>query len=192
MHFFHPTAEWKWFLLWLLIAYLLVSIIRSRLTRKYTRLVAQFRAGTWDGLYAQCADLTQSFRLAAGGPLNRWSLTAQNNLKLICASIAYCNGDVQTFLIHLQDIKPDGTNAQRSSYLALYYRSIQDNNSAQEFYSEYMQCKVRDPDVTLILEAAFSAEEDSFDTETIRQTFSKIENPALRALMVQNIPVLNC
>lgn len=182
----NATFMWKEFILILIVIYVIVHLIRSRQIRKYHKLAQQFRTGEWNGLYAQCAELIQSFRLVARGPLNRWSYIAQNNLNIICASIAFCNGDVNTFLSHMNAVKPYKQYAQRSSFLALYYRSITDTEQAKLYYYEHMQSKVKDPDVTLILEYLFSENKENYSSEIFRQAVTNLENPALLKLLEQN------
>jgi len=183
---FVKTVLWKEIFFLFLIAYVLGFFLRTKFFKKLKKAEEQFFSGQWDGLYRVCKNLRESPLVSINAIWNPHYKNIQSALCAMCASIAYCEGNIALFLSDLQYAKPDLHTGQKEILLALYFQSIGEYSQAVVFYNAYQQVSHKDSSAETVFQYIFSEQKESFDLEHVRYVIRNIQNPALRKLIAAN------
>lgn len=184
-----PVIEimWKEILLILLAVFVLRGLLAQYLVVQHRRFVERYYMGKWSGLKNACEKHKRIAHFIAGGPLNPWGPVIYNDFCLIIASMAYLEGDIDTFLEQLHLSKKTKLHSLTPAFLACYYRSVDDFEKANQHYAEYTLREKKDKNVTVVLEHLFAAQQSvNSSTESIVEALNDMKNPALLKLLEQN------
>lgn len=152
---------WKEIGAGLLVIYLVRCTFDLYMVYKYKCIINQYKKSASSIWKLKAIKHLKLCNVFAVGPWNKHIYKVYNGLCWFLASVAYDEGKENDFLKYLDCVKNEKEFEMKPFVLALYYRSKEKNNLANEYYDKFWACEHEDSNKATVLKGIFEGDREN-------------------------------